>query len=93
MDWNEKRKLYLISKVQFWANNHQKLESVFIKGDHINEIKLHSENLDILSKAALKKLNNQEVPTEIISIIEKAKIASGGTLLAVVSGLEMIIKS
>lgn len=79
------------NQLMVWIENHKKLEPLFDKNASINEIKIHSENLALLSKAALDKMNGKVINFKIKNQIMQSKNSSGGTILTVVDGLESII--
>ena len=79
------------NQLMVWIENHKKLEPLFDKNASINEIKIHSKNLALLSKAALDKMNGKVINFKIKNQIMQSKNSSGGTILTVVDGLESII--
>ncbi len=84
----------LLSK---WIQNHDQLQPLFSSNEKVALIEPHSRNLAIMSKLALKCLDDQPLEADEISgyneLFRDASVEPGGTVLAVAPGLDKIIRS
>jgi len=85
------------NQLQKWIEDHEKLEPIFESNEKLMMIQAHSENLAVLSKLALKSIDekpfDQNEKSGLEELFKDAKLEHGGTILAVVEGLEKIILS
>lgn len=92
---NQKNEIVLLLKQ--WIQNHEQLTPLFDTNDRVKMVESHSENLAVLSKLALKTIEGEALnPSEnssIDALLKDAHLEHGGTVLAVVPGLEKIIQS
>ena len=72
---------------------HEKLIPLFEQNTSVNEIQKHSENLALLSAAALRKIKGESVADSVEEISRESKVASRGTLLSVADALLFLINN
>jgi hexosaminidase len=86
----------LVSTLQKWSENDAKLRDLFEKNEDAAAIQKHSENLCLLAAMALKSIKQEESNTnkeEVNNWLADARLEHGGTVLAVLPGLEKLIQS
>ncbi len=85
------------SLLQKWIENHDKLRPLFDSNQKVKMIRAHSENLSILASMALKITDGKELSENdelsMNELLQSAHKEHGGTVLAVVPGLEKLIRS
>ena len=59
---------------------HEKLISLFEQNTSVNEIQKHSENLALLSAAALRKIKRESVADSVEEITRELKVFRGALL-------------
>ena len=88
----------IMNLLEQWIQNDRILKPVFEDSEKLRMVQPHSENLRVLSEMALEVLNDQELETgkydaSAEEILKRSAINHGGTVLAVLPGLEKIIRS
>lgn len=80
-----------------WVQNHDKMISLFETNEKVKLIRPHSENLSKLSGLALQSISgkgfNEDEKSKFEDLLKNAYIEHGGTVLAVVPGLEKLIRA
>jgi hypothetical protein len=83
--------------LQKWIDNHNQLINVFNTNEKVKLIQDHSKNLSVLSTMALKITEGKELSendkSSLKELFQSAEKEYGGTVLAVVPGLEILIRS
>jgi len=94
---DEKAKEEIESLLKEWIQNQVVLAPLFIKNEKAAMVQAHSENLSKLASLALTSMQTGTLNEEDISGFEELSIMAkneyGGTVLAVVPGLEKLIRS
>lgn len=93
----EEEKESIKSLLLEWVHNHDQLISAFDTHQKVKLIEPHSENLSKLSSLALQSMSGKGLSIEDTSdfdeLLKNANIEHGGTVLAVVTGLEKLIRA
>ena len=80
-----------------WIQNHDNLQPLFLSNEKVKMIESHSRNLADMSRIALKCINDEPLDVNekarYEEIYKDANIEHGGTILAVVPGLDKIVRS
>jgi len=97
---NSERRLEIISLLEMWAANHEKLQPAFGTHPRIAEVAQLSESLSLLAEAGMEAVDlrmKSEKPTseqaeKWSQIIDKASEHAGGCQLAVVDGFRSLLQ-
>jgi hexosaminidase len=93
---DETTRARLVTTLEDWASNYERLEPAFRHSERMREVELHSRHLSTLASLALQSLS---MPATSISpaqipdtLFTAARAAHGGTLLAVVGALQRLLR-
>jgi hypothetical protein len=85
----------LVETLTTWAANHARLAPAFAQSPRVPEIEPHSRHLSSLAGMALHALGAQPRPVRSDSagdaLLTSARDAHGGTVLAVVDAIELLM--